>query len=245
MTSSFPSVDDRARHAAKGLNRMTSILEIPPSTARTGQRRPRAALVLAAAVIACVVVATVVVRAGSGEQGSLPAFEPMPWPGGQRVATTFQGGVSYRIPVPYRFVRDDRGGTEVDFPGHAPSMPGQIDVTQVAWHGTDQARIEDLVAQGDPRVRVLQHRPTEVGGVPATRYVLSLPRNRGDLTWFCSSASASSCVPLYGLDTSTVYLVEHDGSIVVIGTSGYNDRNNRVLGRVADGIAATWRWPGQ
>lgn len=247
MNSSFDTVEDRARHAAKGLKRVTSTLDIPPSPVGTNRRRGPAIALAAAAVVAVLVAVTVIVALRGGpSQNGIPALEPTPLPGGQRVSTAFQSGVSFEVPPPYQITVDREDETQVGFVGHSPSMPGVIWIDSVPWHSSGQARrVEDLIQAGDKRVRVLQQRPTAVDRVPATRVLLRVAPFEGrDLKWFCSGASGNSCITIErGLITA--YVLEHDGRIVVIGDTTANLRADAMFGRVVDGVAATWRWAEQ
>lgn len=85
MSSSFDTVETRARHAAKGLNMMATTIQVPPvpTDARGRSRRAAVTLVVAAAAVTLIAVATAIaLRGGSTQQNSTPVFEPTPLPDG-------------------------------------------------------------------------------------------------------------------------------------------------------------------
>jgi hypothetical protein len=237
VISSFDAIEDRARHAAEGLNLMATTIDIPPlpTEADGRRRRTRVTVAAAAALIVLVVAATLALRGGSTEQNGVPAFEPTPLPGGQRVTTAFRPAASYELPTPHQFVLDEPDDTLVDLGNEFPRADGFVEIVP--------AGPQPDTAAADARMRVLRRQATLVGGDPATRFVVRVLPKPGDDRWFCADTRRTLCVqrmPRQG--RVTLYFVQHDDTTVVILGGSSNDLLGAAVGRVVDGAAATWRW---
>jgi hypothetical protein len=249
VSSSFDAVENRARHAAKGLNMMANTLQIPPVSRDSDGRSRRAAvslLVAAAAVTLIAVVTAVAMRGGSTQRGNIPAFDPTPLPGGQRVSTAFQPAASYELPSTHQLVIDQPNQTLVDLGEKFPLGSGQLVVFSVgAWYAGAQvdgpSTLPDVVA-ADPRLRLLQRQVTSVGGDLATRLVVQILPRQGDDDWFCTDASQTLCTGMGHQGRETLYLVRHGQATVLISGGAGNDRLGAAVGRVVDSVAATWQW---
>ena len=240
MSSLFDAVEDRARHAAKGLNQMASTIDIPqlPTDARGRGRRTAVTLTAAAAVVIVVVLAAAVaLRGGSTEKNGVPAFEPTPLPEGQRVTTAFRPAAHYELPVPHQLVLDKPDDTLIDLGREFPLASGFVEVVHARPLPDD--------GSSDGQLRVLRRQATLVGGVPATRFVVQVLPHPGDDQWFCADARQSLCVGAASVGRMTLYVVQHDDATVVIYGGSGNDRLGNAVGRVVDSIAATWRWTEQ
>ena len=252
MSSSFDAVENRARHAAKGLNMMASTLQIPPISRDAkgrSRRRDVKLLVAAAAVTLIAVVTAVALRAGPTQRGNIPAFEPTPLPGGQRVSTAFQPAASYELPSTHEIVIDQPNRTLVDLGAKFPLESGQLVVFSVgAWYAGAQidgpGALPDAVA-ADPRLRLLQRQVTSVGGDLATRLVVQILPRPGDDDWFCTDASQTLCTGMGHQGRETLYVVQHGHATVLISGGAGNDRLGAAVGRVVDSVAATWQWTEQ
>ena len=239
MSSSFDAVENRARHAAKGLNMMTSTIQFPPLPTDAPGRRPRSAvaLVVAAAVVTLIAVATAIALRGGSTQRSTPAFEPTRLPDGARVSPAFRPAASYELPIPHELAVDEPDHTMVDLGRAFPLASGYLEIAKAG-------PLPDAATAGD-RVRVLHRQATSVGGDRATRFVVQVLPHPGDDYEFCADTKQTQCIGMPPLGRVTLYFVQHDHATVIIAGGAGNDRLGAAVGRVADSVAATWQWTEQ